>query len=127
MDQSPGDDYPEQIKYPGQIAQIHGGMHYTEREEQVERFRKSNNAGGARFLICTDAAGEGINLQFCWIMLNYDVSWNPARLEQRMGRIHRYGQAHDPVIIAGGKASTRRPSSASYPATSGSLWSPQHP
>ncbi len=49
--------------------------------------------------MATDAAGEGINLQFCWVMLNYDVPWNPARLEQRMGRIHRYGQKHDPVII----------------------------
>jgi len=85
--------------YTGQIATIHGGMHYTERQEQVERFRKPSDEGGARFMICTDAAAEGINLQFCWIMLNYDVPWNPARLEQRMGRIHRYGQKHDPVII----------------------------
>ena len=85
--------------YTDQIAQIHGGMHYTLREEEVERFRKPSTEGGARFLICTDAAGEGINLQFCWIMINYDIPWNPARLEQRMGRIHRYGQKHDPVII----------------------------
>ena len=89
----------EGMGYTGQVAQIHGGMHYTEREEQVERFRKPAGQGGARFLVCTDAAGEGINLQFCWIMINYDVPWNPARLEQRMGRIHRYGQKHDPVII----------------------------
>ena len=47
--------------------------------------------------MATDAAGEGINLQFCWLMVNYDIPWNPARLEQRMGRIHRYGQTHDPV------------------------------
>lgn len=85
--------------YTGQIATIHGGMHYTERQEQVERFRKRSGEGGARFMVCTDAAAEGINLQFCWIMINYDVPWNPARLEQRMGRIHRYGQKHDPVII----------------------------
>ena len=85
--------------YTGQIATIHGGMYYTERQEQVERFRKPSEEGGARFMICTDAAAEGINLQFCWIMINYDVPWNPARLEQRMGRIHRYGQKHDPVII----------------------------
>jgi len=85
--------------YTGQIAMIHGGMHYIERQEQVERFRKQAGDGGARFMVCTDAAAEGINLQFCWIMINYDVPWNPARLEQRMGRIHRYGQKHDPVII----------------------------
>lgn len=82
-----------------QIAQIHGGMNYLQREEETDRFRKPLDQGGARFLICTDAAGEGINLQFCWIMINYDVPWNPARLEQRMGRIHRYGQKHDPVLI----------------------------
>jgi len=85
--------------HTGQIAQIHGGMFYTERQEQVERFRLPHEDGGARFMICTDAAAEGINLQFCWIMINFDVPWNPARLEQRMGRIHRYGQKHDPVQI----------------------------
>ena len=85
--------------YTGQIAQIHGGMYYTERQEQVERFRLPHENGGARFMICTDAAAEGINLQFCWIMINFDIPWNPARLEQRMGRIHRYGQKHDPVQI----------------------------
>ena len=85
--------------YTGQIAQIHGGMYYTERQQQVERFRQPHDNGGARFMLCTDAAAEGINLQFCWIMINFDVPWNPARLEQRMGRIHRYGQQHDPVRI----------------------------
>ena len=87
------------LGYAGQIAQIHGGMHYKDREVEVARFKKSQQEGGARFLLCTDAAGEGINLQFCWLMINYDVPWNPARLEQRMGRIHRYGQKHDPVYI----------------------------
>src|SRR5262249_13193390 len=89
----------EGMGHTGRVAQIHGGMDYKKRDAEVERFRKSAAAGGARFLVCTDAAGEGINLQFCWIMINYDIPWNPARLEQRMGRIHRYGQQHDPVII----------------------------
>ncbi|MCS6944072.1 MAG: DUF3883 domain-containing protein, partial [Sutterellaceae bacterium] len=68
---------------------------------QVERFRRPHDAEGkgARFFIGTDAAAEGINLQFCWILINYDVPWNPARLEQRMGRIHRYGQKRDRVAI----------------------------
>jgi len=83
----------------GTLAQIHGGMDYQEREKQIEFFRKPSADGGARYLIATDAAGEGINLQFCWLMINYDIPWNPARLEQRMGRIHRYKQKHDPVII----------------------------
>jgi superfamily II DNA or RNA helicase len=89
----------EQLGYFGEVAQIHGGMPYQEREDQVAFFRKPVAQGGARYLAATDAAGEGINLQFCWLMVNYDVPWNPARLEQRMGRIHRYGQEHDPVII----------------------------
>lgn len=89
----------EALGYTGQIAMIHGGMDYIERQEQVERFRLPAADGGACFMLCTDAAAEGINLQFCRLMINYDVPWNPARLEQRMGRIHRYGQKHDPVII----------------------------
>ncbi len=89
----------EGLGYTGQVASIHGGMDYQERERQVEFFRRPIGEGGANYLVATDAAGEGINLQFCWLMVNYDIPWNPARLEQRMGRIHRYGQTHDPVII----------------------------
>jgi hypothetical protein len=47
---------------------------------------KNPDAPVARFMLATDAAGEGINLQFAWIMVNFDIPWNPARLEQRMGR-----------------------------------------
>jgi len=50
-------------------------------------------------MAATEAAGEGINLQFCWFMINYDIPWNPMRLEQRMGRIHRYGQERDCLIL----------------------------
>ena len=89
----------EGLGFTGQVALIHGGLLYQERERQVEFFRRSATAGGATYLVATDAAGEGINLQFCWLMANYDIPWNPARLEQRMGRIHRYGQKHDPVVI----------------------------
>ena len=89
----------EKLGFTGQVSLIHGGMPYRERERQVEFFRKPSTGEGANYLVATDAAGEGINLQFCWLMANYDIPWNPARLEQRMGRIHRYGQAHDPVII----------------------------
>ena len=86
----------EALGYAGRVATVHGGMAWEEREEQVERFRQP---AGARFLVATDAAGEGINLQFCRLMVNYDIPWNPARLEQRMGRIHRYGQKHDVRIV----------------------------
>ena len=86
----------EALGFTGKVAQIHGGMKYSEREEQVESFRDPN---GAQYLVATDAAGEGINLQFCWLMVNYDIPWNPARLEQRMGRIHRYKQTHTVVLL----------------------------
>lgn len=89
----------EGMGYTGQIVQIHGGMDYQQRQEAVDAFRRPIETGGAKYLIATDAAGEGINLQVCWLMVNYDIPWNPARLEQRMGRIHRYGQKHDPVLI----------------------------
>ena len=89
----------EGLGFTDQVALIHGGLPYPERERQVEFFRRPAAEGGARYLVATDAAGEGINLQFCWLMVNYDIPWNPARLEQRMGRIHRYGQTHDPVVI----------------------------
>ena len=86
----------EGLGYSGRVAHIHGGMGWPEREDQVARFRDED---GARFLVATDAAGEGINLQFCHLMVNYDIPWNPARLEQRMGRIHRYGQQHEVRIV----------------------------
>ncbi|MBQ9407485.1 MAG: DUF3883 domain-containing protein [Desulfovibrio sp.] len=86
----------EALGYTDRIAFIHGGLGFEDRQDQIALFRKSD---GARIMLCTDAAAEGVNLQFCWIMLNYDIPWNPARLEQRMGRIHRYGQKHDPVFL----------------------------
>jgi len=89
----------EGLGHAGRIALIHGGMDYIEREQQVEQFRHPADEGGATYMVATDAAGEGINLQFCWLMVCYDVPWNPARLEQRFGRIHRYGQSHDPVLL----------------------------
>jgi len=79
----------------GRIATIHGGMDYKEREVQAQHFRSDDGL----YLIATDAAGEGINLQFCRFLINYDVPWNPARLEQRMGRIHRYKQDRDVVLF----------------------------
>jgi len=88
----------------GKIACIHGGMHYRERDEQAAFFR---DPAGARIMVATDAAGEGINLQFCWLLINYDIPWNPARLEQRMGRVHRYKQEH-PVLLLNVVASDTR-------------------
>ena len=64
------------------------------RQAIVDYFRNE-----ATLLIATEAAAEGINLQFCSLMVNYDMPWNPQRIEQRIGRIHRYGQKHDVVVI----------------------------
>ena len=101
-------DRLEAIGFTGQVARLHGGMDYVERDRQVALFRAGPANGGAKYLIATDAAGEGVNLQFCWLMFNYDIPWNPARLEQRMGRIHRYGQKKDHVFIANLVAASTR-------------------
>src|SRR5450759_1715758 len=50
-------------------------------------------------MIATEAGAEGVNLQFCSLLINYDLPWNPQRIEQRIGRCHRYGQQHDVVVI----------------------------
>ncbi len=89
----------EGMGFAGRVAQIHGAMDYKEREKQVDFFSRPADQDGATYMICTDAAAEGINLQFCWLMVNYDIPWNPARLEQRMGRVHRYKQKHEVWII----------------------------
>jgi superfamily II DNA or RNA helicase len=72
------------------IQTIHGGMGREERKKAQERFLHDSNVN---ILIATDAAGEGINLQRANLMINYDLPWNPNRLEQRFGRIHRIGQS----------------------------------
>lgn len=77
-----------------EVAQIHGRMKLAERIAQERYFRET-----AQIMVATEAAGEGINLQFCHLMVNYDIPWNPNRLEQRMGRIHRIGQTEDVHIF----------------------------
>ena len=71
------------------VVVIHGGMGREERAKAQESFRHDP---GVLILLATDAAGEGINLQRAHLMVNYDLPWNPNRLEQRFGRIHRIGQ-----------------------------------
>ena len=76
------------------VAEIHGSMKLADRIAQERYFRET-----AQIMVATEAAGEGINLQFCHLMVNYDIPWNPNRLEQRMGRIHRIGQTQDVYIF----------------------------
>jgi len=72
------------------VSTIHGSMDVDARKHAQREFRAR-----AKIMVATDAAGEGINLQFCRYLINWDIPWNPNRLEQRMGRIHRYGQKDD--------------------------------
>jgi SNF2 family DNA or RNA helicase len=71
-------------------AVYHGGLARTEKDAAIARFEHE-----APVLLSTEAAGEGRNLQFCHVMVNFDLPWNPMQIEQRLGRIHRIGQEHD--------------------------------
>jgi SNF2 family DNA or RNA helicase len=92
------------VKYHGTLEQItdfldwesiphavfHGRMTNQAKDEQIESFRQ-----GKDILITTEIGGEGRNLQFCHQMINYDLPWNPMKIEQRIGRIHRIGQENE--------------------------------
>jgi SNF2 family DNA or RNA helicase len=71
-------------------AVYHGGLSRRDKEQAVRDFQ-----AGCDVLVTTEAAGEGRNLQFCHVMVNYDLPWNPMQIEQRLGRLHRIGQDHD--------------------------------
>ncbi|MDR2891529.1 MAG: DEAD/DEAH box helicase family protein [Deltaproteobacteria bacterium] len=73
---------------------VTGSKDIDVRSALVEEFRDR-----AQIMIATEAASEGINLQFCSLVINYDLPWNPQRIEQRIGRCHRYGQKHDVVVV----------------------------
>lgn len=104
--------------YAGQVATINGSN--TEaRSQEIYRAWKQQNPGlvsgaksadvkaalvayfqtDATILLATESAAEGVNLQFCSLVINYDLPWNPQRVEQRIGRCHRYGQKHDVVVV----------------------------
>lgn len=106
--------------YAGQIVLFNGGNGGAEAaaiyERWLEKNRDSGRVSGSRavdlrtaliehfrddatILLATEAAAEGVNLQFCSLVVNYDLPWNPQRIEQRIGRCHRYGQKHDVVVI----------------------------
>ncbi len=81
----------EENKDTGRVS---GSKQVDIRTAIIDRFRKDK-----QILIATEAAAEGINLQFCSLVINFDLPWNPQRIEQRIGRCHRYGQKHDVVVI----------------------------
>ena len=79
----------------GEVRSAGGAWSTIGRDEVKRRFRE----GEADLLLCTDVAAEGLNFQFCGVLINYDMPWNPMRVEQRIGRIDRLGQAHPAIRI----------------------------
>jgi ERCC4-related helicase len=73
---------------------VTGSKPVDRRTALIDEFRNT-----AEIMIATEAAAEGVNLQFCSLVINYDLPWNPQRIEQRIGRCHRYGQKHDVVVV----------------------------
>jgi helicase/SNF2 domain protein len=79
---------------PANRGRITGAVSADKRAALIDRFRED-----AQIMIATEAAAEGVNLQFCSLLINYDLPWNPQRVEQRIGRCHRYGQKFDVVVM----------------------------
>lgn len=85
----------EQLRQAGeQVAVFHGGLSRLAKEAAVEQFR-----GSARLLLATESGSEGRNLQFAHAICNFDLPWNPQRIEQRIGRLSRIGQTHDVSVF----------------------------
>ena len=89
-------DYLARLASDGGLRAViyHGGLSRRAKEQAIADFR-----GDAPILLTTEAAGEGRNLQFCHVMVNFDLPWNPMQIEQRLGRIHRIGQTSDVLLI----------------------------
>jgi SNF2 family DNA or RNA helicase len=86
--------YEQWLKENQDTGRVAGSRAVNVRNAIIENFRDH-----ASIMIATEAAAEGINLQFCSLVVNFDLPWNPQRIEQRIGRCHRYGQKHDVVVI----------------------------
>ena len=112
--------YLENHGYAGQVVIFNGSNNSPEATAIYKQWQAKNQESGrasgsravdvrtaliehfrddATIMVATEAAAEGINLQFCSLVINYDLPWNPQRIEQRIGRCHRYGQKHDVVVI----------------------------
>jgi len=113
-------DFLETNGFAGQVVLFNGSNNDAESQQIYQRWLENNTSNGratgsrpvdirtaliehfrdhGTLLIATEAAAEGINLQFCSLVVNFDLPWNPQRIEQRIGRCHRYGQKHDVVVI----------------------------
>lgn len=94
-DEKSGEVYKKWVADKRNIDKISGSKDVDIRNAIVDEFKSDY----CQLMIATEAAAEGINLQFCSMVVNYDLPWNPQRIEQRIGRCHRYGQEHDVVVI----------------------------
>ena len=90
--------YQRWLKEYKRTDRVTGSPQVDRRTALIDHFRKDDGTG-AEIMIATEAAAEGVNLQFCALIINYDLPWNPQRVEQRIGRCHRYGQRFDVVVI----------------------------
>lgn len=90
--------YQDWFARHGGTARASGSRTADMKAALVDRFRGFEPERNS-LMICTEAGAEGINLQFCSLLVNYDLPWNPQRVEQRIGRVHRYGQQHDVVVV----------------------------
>ena len=86
-------DYLKNILHDFSVELFNGSMDKDKKEEAILNFKEN-----ADILISTEAGGEGRNLQFCNVLINYDLPWSPVKIEQRIGRIHRFGQASDVYV-----------------------------
>lgn len=93
-DRKAQDIYERWVADPANSEQITGSRAIDVRAALIGEFRDH-----APIMIATEAAAEGVNLQFCSQVINYDLPWNPQRIEQRIGRCHRYGQTHDVIVV----------------------------
>ncbi len=113
-------DYLNSHGFAGEVVLFSGHNHSPEHQAIYQKWLKAHQATGkisgsrdidirtalveyfrdqATIMIATEAAAEGVNMQFCSLVVNYDLPWNPQRIEQRIGRCHRYGQKHDVVVV----------------------------
>ncbi|MAP67957.1 MAG: ATP-dependent helicase [Erythrobacteraceae bacterium] len=86
--------YEQWLQVNDGTGRVTGSKQIDVRSALIDHFRDH-----AQIMIATEAAAEGVNLQFCSMVINYDLPWNPQRIEQRIGRCHRYGQTHDVIVI----------------------------
>lgn len=85
----------ERLSSDFRVEQLHGGIHMVDRQPIIDAFRD----GKFDLLIASEVASEGLDFEFCNVLVNYDLPWNPMRVEQRIGRLDRFGQKHEKVLI----------------------------